>query len=507
MIRSRLGQRIDNHVKCHLEIWGAGTATVIAGGLALGAAGVTAASQAGVFGGPGGGGGAGGAGGAGLPPALQKLIADIANTELPKANLPNINYSPEQFDVASMLQGTSRSLPTYTTAGKGRVPMYKYGPGGKVQMKNGKPQFASPDGKPLYTDSKFVSYKVDPKTGKAMEDDSGNRIVDVDASTKLVQSYTKPQVEKGSAEIYGTKVKPVDYKDTTREYTPTQATGDLVANTGNIRQATADLTAAKQADRETVAPGSQANMDLATGAIGAYLRGEVPQDVVDQTNRVVADRVGGGFNPFAPDRNQIATNQFSRAIGTTSDANVKYGIGANATQTQLADSLTFSPQDAISAALGLGNLQQGANSLTKGIDENTYTGNLTNSYLNAAPDPRAAGFLNDKINLVSLNNANELASDQFNFGNALTQSQLDYQRAMDAAGLKVSAAQLAIGGQPQAVMGNNGTNWSAIAGIISGAGNTVANIYGNYARANPSTGAPGTVPVGNNPSMPLAYGY
>lgn len=456
------------------EVWAAAAVAVVGAAATYGATKLAQGSS-------GGGGTAGAA--AGLTAAQNKILEGIANYKIPPLQLPTTDYTATTIDPNAALVGTSHKIPTYTEGGKGRVPMYKLGPGGKVILgKDGKPTFDSPDGKPLYTDSKFVTYKTDG-SGATRLDANGNKIIDVNATTKTLKDFTAPRVDKGNADIYGTKVKTVPYEDNTRAYTPTQATGDLVANTSNIKQATGDLTAVEAANREAVAPGSQANMNSATNAIGQYLEGVVPQDVQDQTQRIVADKVGGTFNAFAPDRGQIASNQFARNIGQTSEQLQQYGIGANAQQQQLAQALTYTPDQAINAALGLASAQSNANQLTKGIDENRYTANLTNSYLKAAPDPRAAGLLNDRINLTTLNNGQQLAAAQFNFGSRLSAAQLAQQNAIAQANYNLGVGQLSLGAESNAAnmqLAQQQNNAALISGIASSAGNTLSNVYGAY---------------------------
>jgi hypothetical protein len=83
---------------------------------------------------------------------------------------------------------------------------------------------------------------------------------------------------------------------------------------------------------EKIAPGSASARQQTGNIIASYLRGEVPQDVQDQTMRMIAERGGAGFNIATAGRGaaiQAPQADFARSIGSLSSEYQRMGMEAN----------------------------------------------------------------------------------------------------------------------------------------------------------------------------------
>jgi hypothetical protein len=83
---------------------------------------------------------------------------------------------------------------------------------------------------------------------------------------------------------------------------------------------------------EKIAPGSAGARQQTGNIIASYLRGEVPQDVQDQTMRMIAERGGAGFNIATAGRGaaiQAPQADFARSIGSLSSEYQRMGMEAN----------------------------------------------------------------------------------------------------------------------------------------------------------------------------------
>jgi len=114
-------------------------------------------------------------------------------------------------------------------------------------------------------------------------------------------------------------------------------------------------TASDIALQNKVTPGSQAQRILAQKQLSSYIQGEVPLDVQQNTQRAIAQSLGGGYNPFTGGGQ--APSAFARNIGQTSLGLSQYGLSAAPTWQQLANSMVVSPIAGAQIALGAGNQQ------------------------------------------------------------------------------------------------------------------------------------------------------
>jgi hypothetical protein len=131
-------------------------------------------------------------------------------------------------------------------------------------------------------------------------------------------------------------------------------------------------TAANIANQEAVTPGSAAQREAALNQINAYIQGQVPLDVQQNTQRAIAQSFGGGYNPFTGGGQ--APNAFARNIGQTSVGLSQYGLSAAPTWQQLANSMVTKPEVGLQAGLqaaGQGaSLAQGSTGRSFGLSQN-----------------------------------------------------------------------------------------------------------------------------------------
>lgn len=155
------------------------------------------------------------------------------------------------------------------------------------------------------------------------------------------------------------------------------------------------------------------NLKQAGVDIGQMLGGEVPKDVQDKVNRIVAERSGGAFSPSGP-ANQQATADFARSIGKTSTDIMNQGLSFAPQWESLVDSFTYKPQqaylDALNGLRARNDYTLGAAQVQLKRDENQYTEELNKNKMDAAADPGVAGSVNDNLQLQTIGanaNANE----------------------------------------------------------------------------------------------------
>jgi len=90
-----------------------------------------------------------------------------------------------------------------------------------------------------------------------------------------------------------------------------------------------------------VTPGSSAQREQALQQINQYISGQVPLDVQQNTQRAIAQSLGGGYNAFTGGGQ--APNAFARNIGQTSVGLSQFGLSAAPTWQQLANSMVTRP--------------------------------------------------------------------------------------------------------------------------------------------------------------------
>lgn len=118
------------------------------------------------------------------------------------------------------------------------------------------------------------------------------------------------------------------------------------ATTEGIEQANR-ITANTLKQLEQVAPGSTAARAQVGNIIGQYLGGQVPQDVQQQTMRMIAEQGGAGFNLGAAGRGMAVPSapqaNFARNLGLTSLQLQQTGMGLAADWQRVASNFIQSP--------------------------------------------------------------------------------------------------------------------------------------------------------------------
>jgi hypothetical protein len=131
-------------------------------------------------------------------------------------------------------------------------------------------------------------------------------------------------------------------------------------------------TAANIANQEAVTPGSYGQRQAALDQINAYIQGQVPLDVQQNTQRAIAQSFGGGYNPFTGGGQ--APSAFARNIGQTSVGLSQFGLSAAPTWQQLSKSFVVGPEVGLQAGLqaaGQGaSLAQGSTGQAFGLSQN-----------------------------------------------------------------------------------------------------------------------------------------
>jgi hypothetical protein len=120
---------------------------------------------------------------------------------------------------------------------------------------------------------------------------------------------------------------------------------DLPSYTRAAQQATA----ARLAEIERVMPGATAQRQQAGDITASWMRGELPQDVQEQTMRNIAEYGGAGFNPATAGRAggfQMAQGMVPRQFGLQSQQLQEKGMSIAAGWQQLADSFAYDPFEA-----------------------------------------------------------------------------------------------------------------------------------------------------------------
>ena len=108
-------------------------------------------------------------------------------------------------------------------------------------------------------------------------------------------------------------------------------------------------TAARLAEIERVMPGATAQRRQASDITASWMRGELPQDVQEQTMRNIAEYGGAGFNPATAGRAggfQMAQGMVPRQFGLQSQQLQEKGISTALGWQQLADSFAYDPFEA-----------------------------------------------------------------------------------------------------------------------------------------------------------------
>jgi hypothetical protein len=127
----------------------------------------------------------------------------------------------------------------------------------------------------------------------------------------------------------------------------------LLKDMPDYTQAAKKATAARLEEIERVMPGATAQRQQASDITSAWMRGEIPQDVQQQTMRSIAEFGGAGFNPATAGRAggfQMAQGMVPRQFGLQSTQFQEKAISTAMGWQQLADAFAYDPFEAAGAA-------------------------------------------------------------------------------------------------------------------------------------------------------------
>jgi hypothetical protein len=123
----------------------------------------------------------------------------------------------------------------------------------------------------------------------------------------------------------------------------------LLQDMPQYTEAAQKATAARLAEIERVMPGATAQRQQAGDITASWMRGELPQDVQEQTMRNIAEYGGAGFNPATAGRAggfQMAQGMVPRQFGLQSTQLQEKGVSTAMGWQQLADSFAYDPFEA-----------------------------------------------------------------------------------------------------------------------------------------------------------------
>ena len=230
-------------------------------------------------------------------------------------------------------------------------------------------------------------------------------------------------------------------------FNPTQGSQDMLDMFPNLAEFATQATAFRTQQREEIMPGAGEQFRQGSSVINSWLKGEVGQDVVDFTNRQVAQRTGGSFNPFTGGgRSQQA---FARSIGRTSADFQQAGISAAPSWQSLANSFVTGVDDAAKFAFAASGQRYQYDALNANINQFNAQGQFDMQKFNSDGSMRAQMANTGQGNINREFDYQSGVNDRMFNAN---QSNLQFQRGMDMAGLFANGAESAasIAGRYQA---------------------------------------------------------
>lgn len=173
-------------------------------------------------------------------------------------------------------------------------------------------------------------------------------------------------------------------------FNPRQGAIDLNEMFPELADFAAKSTAFRTEEREKIMPGSKEQFRLASNVLQEWLQGKVPQDVVDFTNREVAERTGGGFNPFTGGGQ--SQQAFARSIGRLSSDFTQQGVSAAPAWLSLANSFVVGPEQIAPLALEAANVRYRYDALNTEIQQFNRTGMYNSAMNRALADKQASNM-------------------------------------------------------------------------------------------------------------------
>lgn len=227
------------------------------------------------------------------------------------------------------------------------------------------------------------------------------------------------------------------------------------------------ITANDTRQREKILPGSAAAFRQGGINLNSLLQGNIPQDALNRINQIVAERSGGGNNPFTGGGQ--AVGDFARNIGQTSLDLMSRGLSLTPSWLSLANSFITSPLQVAPLAAQMSQQQYAYDALNTNIDQFNSTGGLQQAANMYQAGQNTWGAFAQQDQQLSTNLAN-LSGLVANAGRGLTAMGTAYN---GMSGNPVGNAQIATGTVPRPAAYNTGGNWYDASSGYRGSGGTL----------------------------------
>lgn len=214
-------------------------------------------------------------------------------------------------------------------------------------------------------------------------------------------------------DLYGTKFIPEEYKSNIGKpgsidtESASRAMGSVKGSLPDLLSLTKDINIQNATNANRLTGGQFSKVLRGSGAdISQMLKGQVPQDVVESINRLVAEHLGGAVNPSSVsggfDMSTTASDT-ARRLGITSFDIMQKGLSFAPAWQQSVQSFLYRPEQAARDFLFP---QQSANlaaaALQEGVDTSQYYSRNNLLRAESAPDPQARGKLDDALKLLAI---------------------------------------------------------------------------------------------------------
>jgi hypothetical protein len=239
------------------------------------------------------------------------------------------------------------------------------------------------------------------------------------AAASAYSAYDQGQRAKKAAsqtqgpDMYGRKVEPVPYRDRVgtdesfAEDIMPQALGDVKSTLPDIFRIAARVNSTNERMRSDRTGGKFQSTIMQEGAnLDAMQKGNIPPDVLAQINRMVAENIGGGFNPTAPGfGNSAVANNAARNLGLTSLDIMRTGMSMAPAWRSNVDSFIYKPQNVMSDFIApVAGMRMGGEQLQMQRDQAEYISANNIERADAMPDPMVSGQFRDSLLLGAVQN-------------------------------------------------------------------------------------------------------
>lgn len=209
-------------------------------------------------------------------------------------------------------------------------------------------------------------------------------------------------------QLYGKKYVPPPFQDTTSSDVFGDTNKGVAKSLPEIFNIADQINQKNRGSRNTATGKTFTKTQTQEGAnILALDKGQVPQDVVDSINRLVAENLGGAFDPSGNTASQFGlsatASDTARRLGLTSLDLMKTGLQFGPAWRASVDSFLYKPQQAASDIYGpAANLNLQAQQIKSQQDVNRYNSLVNIGKAEAGPDPQASGAKNDALVMAQL---------------------------------------------------------------------------------------------------------